>query len=107
MAGRASEVLQGDHTPTVRSRRHVKHHGPRQPYGEKSGRHGAALRFALNSHGWMKRPIRTNAAAATFDAARKLTTNLAHARDPLRRSSGLSGGSTTARPAANMVGAAV
>ena len=53
----------------------------------------------------MKRQTRTNAAAATSDAAKKPDTSQALAPDLLPRSSGHFGGNTIVRRAASMDGA--
>jgi len=56
----------------------------------------------------MKRPIQTDAVAATSDAARTLDTSQKHVRGLPQRSSGHSDGSITiAHLAVNMNGAAV
>jgi hypothetical protein len=49
----------------------------------------------------MKRQIRTNAAAAVFDAVKRQATNQALVHEPFPRSSGPSDGNTTVRHAVN------
>jgi hypothetical protein len=63
--------------------------------------------FAPTLHGLMRRLIRISAAAAMFDAARKLATSQELVRGLYQRNSGRFGGSITVRPAGSMDGVEV